>query len=60
MRRPLLVMALGSLLLVSCGESLSNIDGTNWNFTSYEVTGSVVDVIPGTQPTIAFEGDPET
>ena len=58
MRQLVLLAALASLLLVGCSSgNLSNLDGTNWTFFGYDIGGGVVDVIPSTEPTIAFEGD---
>ena len=55
--RRLLLAASAALLLAACSSgNLSNLDGTSWTFFGYDIGDGVVDVLPGTEPAVAFEG----
>lgn len=58
MKRLVLLVAVFGLLLAACGrENLSTLDGTSWEFFAHSsLEGGIVDKLPDTQPTIAFEG----
>jgi len=57
-RRLVLLVVSTALLLAACGgENASTLDGTSWDYFAYELGDGVVEVFPGTQPTLAFEGD---
>ena len=56
MRRLIPTVALLGLLAACTGSGgASNLDGTAWDFFAYDLGSGAVDVLPGTEPTIAFE-----
>ncbi len=60
MKRLIAAGGLLALLLVGCGETASELYGTRWTFFGYEAGGGVVDVLPGTDPTLEFAEDENT
>jgi len=56
-RRLVPVVALVGLLLAACGGNSSTLDSTSWDYFAYDIGDGVVEVLPGTQPTVTFEGD---
>jgi heat shock protein HslJ len=58
LKRLVLLVAALALLVAACGgENASQLDGTSWEFFAHSsLEGGIVDKIPETQATIAFEG----
>ena len=56
MRQLVVVGGILVLLLTACGGStLSDIEGTTWKFTAYDIGAGVTDALPGTEATALFE-----
>jgi heat shock protein HslJ len=59
LRRLVLLVAVLGLSLAACGaEGASKLEGTSWEFDAYSsLETGIVDKVPGTSPTIAFDRD---
>jgi heat shock protein HslJ len=58
LKRLVLLVAVFGLGLAACGgETASQLDGTSWEFFAHSsLEDGIVDQLPGTEATIAFEG----